>query len=140
MKVEKISLESEVQLTAKELQQKGQEMAAAILKYDDYETEKKAIVKDLGDKMKELHAQLSVLAKVTKRKHEFRQVECQVELNMPADGTKRITRLDTKEIIKELPMTTSEKQSNLFGDSIEELNKMFNIPTPPEPPPEQPAA
>lgn len=133
--MEKITLGLECKLTAKELQEKGQEMAAAVLKYDEYEEEKKQIAKELGDKLKELHGQLSALAKMTKLKREMRQVECQVELNVPEVGTKRITRLDTNQIIKEMPMTIDERQTNLFGDSIEELNKLFNLssdPTPPE--------
>jgi hypothetical protein len=139
----KIVLDLEVKLTPKELQEKGQEMASAVLQYDDYEAEKKEIAKDLGDKMKDLHLQLSGLAKVTRRKTEVKPVECKVELNTPETGTKRITRMDTKEIIKEMPMTVAERQSNLFEDSIEELQKMFDLEgePPTEPPtPEQPAA
>jgi hypothetical protein len=142
--MQKIVLDLEVKLTAKELQEKGQEMASAVLQYDEYEEEKKAIAKDLGDKMKELHGKLSALAKVTRRKTEVRPVECKVELDTPEVGSKRITRADTKEIIKEMPMTLAERQSNLFEDSIEELQKMFNLESdePPQPPaePEQPSA
>jgi hypothetical protein len=138
----KITLDLEVKLTAKELQEKGQEMASAVLRYDEYEEEKKAIAKDLGDKMKELHGKLSALARVTRRKTEVRPVECKVELDTPEVGTKRITRADTKEIIKEMPMTIAERQSNLFEDSIEELQKMFNLESnePPPAEPEQPSA
>jgi hypothetical protein len=141
----KIILDLEVNLTSKELQEKGQEMAAAIIQYDDYEAEKKEIAKDLGDKMKDLHLKLSGLARVTRRKTEVKPVECKVELNTPETGTKRITRMDTKTIIKELPMTLAERQTNLFEESIEELQKMFNLESdeqsPEEPPaPEQPAA
>jgi len=143
--VNKIVLDLEVNLTSKELQEKGQEMAAAVLQYDDYEAEKKRLDKALSDKMKDLHLKLSALAKVTRRKTEVKPVECKVELNTPETGTKRITRMDTKTIIKELPMTLAERQTNLFEDSIEELQKMFNLESdeqsPEEPPaPEQPAA
>lgn len=134
----KIVLDLEVTLTPKELQEKGQEMAAAVLQYDDYESEKKEIAKDLGDKMKDLHLKLSALARVTRRKTEVKPVDCKVELNTPETGTKRITRLDTKVIIKELPMTVAERQSNLFEDSIEELQKMFNLDREEMPPPESP--
>lgn len=41
--MEKITLELEVRLTAKELQEKGQEMASAVLQYERYESEKKEI-------------------------------------------------------------------------------------------------
>src|ERR1700761_9677034 len=112
--MQKIHLDLECKLTPKELQEKGQQMASAILEYDAYEEEKKAQAKDLGDKMKELHSKLSALGKVVKRKSEVRPVECEVLLNTPQDGTKRIVRTDTKEVLKELPMTNEERQTLLF--------------------------
>ena len=45
--MQKIVLDLEVKLTAKELQEKGQAMATAVIQYDKYEAEKKAIAKDL---------------------------------------------------------------------------------------------
>ena len=140
--MQKITLDLEVRLKPKELEEKGQEMASAVLQYDEYEEEKKLIAKDLGDKMKELHAKLSSLAKVTRRKTEVRPVECTVELDTPETGTKRITRTDTKVVIKEMPMTMAERQTELFSDSIEELNKLFSLEEQEPPPaePEQPSA
>lgn len=137
--MEKITLELECKMTSKELQEKGQTMAAKVLEYDEYKKEKKAIDADLTEKMNTLHGELSALAKVTKSKHEVRSVECSVELDTPETGTKRITRLDTNAVIKESPMTMAERQTNLFSGSVEELNKLFNTPSD-EPPPEQPAA
>jgi hypothetical protein len=140
----KITLDLEVKLKPKELEEKGQQMASDVLQYDEYEDEKKAQAKELGDKMKELHGKLSAAAKILRRKTEVRPVECLVEMNTPEVGTKRITRSDTKEILKELPMSVAERQSNLFEDSVEELQKMFDLPAeepPNEPPaPDQPAA
>lgn len=138
--MQKIVLDLEVKLTPKELQEKGQEMASAVLQYDEYKEEKKAIDKDLDGKLKDLHLKLSGLAKVTRRKTDVRPVECTVELNTPEVGTKRITRTDTKVVIKEMAMTLSERQSNLFEDSIEELNKLFSLDSEEPQPPEQPAA
>ena len=127
----KVVLDLKCKLTPKELQEKAQEMATAVIQYDEFEDEKKAQAKELGDKMKDLHLTLSKLAKITRSKAEHRPVECDVELNVPEVGTKRITRSDTKEIIKEMPMTMEERQTNLFSDSIEELNKLFNLPSDP---------
>lgn len=110
----KLVLQLEVKLTAKELQDKGQEMATAMLQYDEYEAEKKAQAKELGAKMTELHETLSKLATVYDKKAEVRAVDCIVELNSPETGTKRYTRLDTKEVFKEEPMTEKERQTNLF--------------------------
>lgn len=145
--MQKISLDLEVKLTPKELQQKGQEMASAVIQYDEYEAEKKAIANDLGGKMKELHGTLSALAKITRRKTQVRSVECEVHLNTPEDGTKRIIRTDTRETIKEMPMTVAERQTSFAftGDEIKELQEMFNLegepPTPPaDDQPEQPSA
>jgi len=132
--MQKITLDLEVKLKPKELEEKGQAMASAVLQYDEYDKEKKAIAKEIGDKLKDLHVELSALAKVTRRKTEVRPVECTVELDTPETGTKRITRTDTKAVIKEMPMTMAERQSNLFEDSegaIESLNKLFSLPSEP---------
>jgi len=132
--MQKITLDLEVKLKPKELEEKGQAMASAVLQYDEYDKEKKAIAKEIGDKLKDLHVELSALAKVTRRKTEVRPVECTVELDTPETGTKRITRTDTKAVIKEMPMTMAERQSNLFEDSegaIESLNELFSLPSEP---------
>ena len=79
---------------------------------------------------------------MTRRKTEVRPVECVVQMDTPEVGTKRITRTDTKVVIKEMPMTIAERQSNLFEDSIEELNRMLGLESnePPAAEPEQPSA
>lgn len=137
----KIMLDLEVKLKGKELEEKGQEMASAMLEYDDYEEEKKQQANELGKKMKELHAKLTGLAKITRRKTEVRPVECTVEFDVPEVGTKRIIRTDTKAIIKEMPMTVDERQTKLFPeDSVSELQKMFNLPSDTQPPPTEPPA
>lgn len=139
--MQKIHLDLEVKLTAKELQQKGQEMASAVIQYDEYEAEKKAIANDLGGKMKELHATLSQLAKITRRKTQTRSVECEVQLHTPEEGTKRIVRLDTGEVIKEIAMTLAERQTEFkfAEDEVKELQKMFTLEETPPPPQEPPA-
>jgi hypothetical protein len=111
--VEKITLELPVKLTAEELMEKGQKMATAILKYDEYEAEKKEIAADLGDKMKKLHAELTALGTVVDRKTEDRPVVCKIELNQPEDGMKTIWRQDTGEAVKEEKMTAEDRQEKL---------------------------
>lgn len=137
--MQKVTLDLEVKLKPKEIEEKAQQMASWVIEYDEYEAEKKAQAKELGDNMKELHTKLSDISKVVKRKSERRPVECHIELNTPNVGTKRITRADTGEVIREVLMTDDERQTNLFAEtSIEALNKLFELPS--EPPPDQPAA
>lgn len=111
--MQKIVLDLEVKLTAKELQEKGQAMATAVIQYDKYEAEKKEIAADLGQKMKDLHGKLSALAEVVDSKSEVRSVECNVLLDTPELGTKQYRRMDTGEVVKEEPMTMEERQGKL---------------------------
>lgn len=129
----KVTLNLECKLTPEEIQNKSHEMATAVIQYNEYETEKKAIAKDLGDKMKDLHSELTKLARITRRGAVNRPVECSVELNVPEVGTRRIVRLDNGVTIQEIPMTDAERQTNLF-DEVDQLEKMFNLPEDPEAP------
>ncbi len=131
----KVTLELPVRLTDDEVRLLGETMAVKVIKYDEYEDEKKAMAKDLGDRMKALHGELSKLAGKVKRREEKKPVECEVKMDTPSGGTKSVVRLGTGETVKEMPMTADDLQGALF--SAEELQKMFALDSGEEEEPEE---
>jgi hypothetical protein len=123
----KLVVDLKVKLTEEELREKGQQMASKVIQYNEYEAEKKEIASDLGAKMKDLHAELTVLAKATRSQEETRPVECEVLFDVPEVGTKRIVKKDTMEVLKELAMTAEERQTELFSEA--DLKKLFDMPS-----------
>ncbi len=61
----------------------------------------------------EIQAQESIIARLSaliNSGHEYRNIECRVELDTPTSGRKTIVRLDTGEIVSEKPMTDADRQ------------------------------
>lgn len=110
--------------TAEELEQKGQELSSAMLHYDDVESKKKEATTTFGDELKSIRGQMRGLSNAIRKKGETRPVECVVNFNNPVIGLKRIVRADTGELVREEPMTSTERQQNLFGE-IDTLGRMW---------------
>jgi len=121
--MQQITLELDCKLDDLQVLRKGEEIATKMVKYDAVEEEKKVLTKMLGDQMKDIRAEVSLLAKQISNRTETRSVKCTVELNVPVIGTKRITRLDTGELVKEEAMTPEERQTNLFSEEPKKNNK-----------------
>jgi hypothetical protein len=122
--MKEIQQELECTLNEAELNERGQRMSSAMLKYDEVEAAKKEAVKDYSEEMKALRGQMRELPRVIRRRSEIRTVTCGVQFHMPEVGMKRVIRLDTGEIVRDEVMTVDERQNNLFED-IQELNRMF---------------
>jgi hypothetical protein len=131
--MKKLTLDLECQLTAEELQDRGQQISTAMVRYDEVEEAKKAANAEASEEMKGLRAKMSELAHVIRKKAETRPIECVVRFHTPEVGVKRIIRKDIGEIVRDQPMTESERQNNLFDD-VDELNKLYGDgPEPPAP-------
>src|SRR5271166_2049216 len=118
--MKKLTLDLECQLTADELQDRGQQISTAMVRYDEVEETKKAANAEASDEMKGLRTKMSELAHVIRKKAETRPIECLVKFHTPEVGVKRIIRKDTNEIVRDEPMSESERQNNLFDD-VDEL-------------------
>ncbi len=76
-------------------------------------------MKSFKDRLDGLAEQQRDLAKVIGDRVEERMVACVVEYHAPCEGTKRVVRTDTGEVVREEPMTDAEKQLNLFAAQAE---------------------
>lgn len=126
--MKKINLDLKTDLNEAELNERGQTMSTAMLRYDEVEDQKKAATKELTEEMKGLRGQMRMLSKIIREKSEMRSVECLVRFHNPEVGIKRIIRSDTGEIVRDEPMDASERQNNLFDD-INELNRLYGKPS-----------
>lgn len=98
--------DEEINDRAKDMSQKNQERI-------DTEIEKKAVVKSFNQAIKNLQRIIDADARVINDGFEYREIECDIEMNTPVAGTKTITRNDTGKSWEE-PMT--DEEFNLFSD------------------------
>jgi hypothetical protein len=76
-------------------------------------------MKEFKERLVGLNEQQRKLARVIRGRVELRMVQCAVLFHAPLEGVKRIVRMDTGEVVREEPMTDSEKQLNLFAAQSE---------------------
>lgn len=107
----------ECRLTADELYQAGQQLAAATREAIACETDKKAAqaaYKARAEEAARICAELSL--KITRR-YEMRELDCIVNFGEPEAGKKQIVRPDTGEVVRTEDMTADELQSGFeFGE------------------------
>lgn len=106
--------------TEDELKEKSKELARALQMKERAESEQKAAQAQFKDRVE---SQQNVISRVGREIYsgwEMRNIQCRVDFHTPTTATKRITRIDTGEIVREAAMNYSELQENLFGDELEE--------------------
>jgi hypothetical protein len=111
-----ITLDLVCALDDDELRTRGAQLSSTSLEYDLVEDQKKTATKEFGDQLKALRGEMRRLSGNIRRKAETRPVQCIVEFHSPVVGTKRISRIDTGEFVRDEPMTAEEHQNNLFED------------------------
>jgi DNA segregation ATPase FtsK/SpoIIIE-like protein len=109
-----IMLELWCELDDTEMLVRGQMLGAVVAEVELAEVQKSDAMKGFTDQLKALSQQRSKLGGIIRRKAETRMVNCDVQFHSPVPGTKRITRLDTGEFVRDEPMTAAEHQGNLF--------------------------
>jgi hypothetical protein len=112
--MKEISFDLLCDLDDDELRQRGQTLSSTALEYDKVEEAKKAATKEFSEELKGLRGEMRKLSLNIRRKAETRPILCVVEFHSPVNCTKRITRLDTGEFVRDEPMTVQECQENLF--------------------------
>lgn len=120
--MKKIMQELLCDLTPEELLLRGQALSAAAEDYARVEGDKKSAMAGFKEQLDDLRMSIARLSGVIRAKAEARLVECAVEYHSPVQATKRITRLDTGEFVRDEPMTALECQSHLF-DAAEDASK-----------------
>ena len=109
-----VELELPCDLTEDEMRCKVQQVAAALAETDTVESAKADADKEFKRQLQELNERMRRLGKHVREKSEIRMVICTVEFNVPQIGVKRVTRKDTGELVREVPMTDEERQLHIF--------------------------
>lgn len=100
-------------LTDTEIADAARDLARANAKRAAIEQQKKEVDSQLKA---EIAAQDTVIARLStliNTGHEYRNIDCRIDLDTPDKGRKRIVRLDTGEEVAIKPMTDADKQMAL---------------------------
>jgi hypothetical protein len=71
-------------------------------------------MKELGLEIQNCEKRIAQLSNAVVQRFEMRDVECIDVLNAPAAGRKQRVRIDTQEVVRELPMAEHERQTEIF--------------------------
>lgn len=111
-----------VELTQTELVERAKTMAVRSKDLDDLEAEKATVMRDYGEKLKNLYGEISRYAEIVRKGEEDREVKCQDRVNVK-ERTMETVRLDDNEVIYTRGLTQSEKteflQEKLFPAILE---------------------
>jgi hypothetical protein len=115
--MKQIELELLCELTDEEVQMRGLQLASAFVERDKVDAAKRDAARSFGKQLEGIDERMRRLADAIAERREYRFVRCAVIFHLPANGTKRITRADSGEIVREEPMTMAECQQFLFTDA-----------------------
>ena len=101
------------QFSEQELKDISKKLAYENKNYDELEDAKKSVTSDFSSKLNSSRANISKLSNNINNGYEYRDIECEIRLNEPADGQKTIVRKDTGEIVRVEDMTEREMQEEL---------------------------
>lgn len=113
-----------VQLTEAERNVRGRQAARLLRQYSALEEEKKRIVKELGDKLKEVRRNADIAAAAAETGTEERMVECRVEIR---GAQKDVIRTDTHEVIESRILSDEELEDVDVNDSTSEPPKQTRV-------------
>lgn len=102
-----------VKLTEHEVLERSRSLAQRHNEKRDLEAERARIVRDYGERLKNLAGEISRLSDIVASGQEHRNVECE-EQRQDSRKQFRVVRLDTDEIVELRPMLESELQEDLF--------------------------
>ena len=97
-------------LTEAELEEESRKLTELLVEKSDLEVAKSSSNKHYTDRIKAMEVKIENQIPIVRDREIEREVECRVDYNTPEAGRKRITRLDTNELVEEREMTDAEKQ------------------------------
>lgn len=106
-----------VNLTDKELLEKGDELADVLRKIECEETHTELIKADIKARMAALEAQRSNVVMLITNKQELRDVRCSIVVDRKNKGMVKIVRNDTGEVVGTREITGDERQRSLPLDT-----------------------
>lgn len=99
-----------------ELKEKAKALSLALQLKERAESEQKAAQAQFKER---IEAQQNIISRVSREIYsgwEMRNIDCRVEFHVPTVASKRITRIDTGELVAERPMNADELQLHMFED------------------------
>jgi hypothetical protein len=99
--------------SAEEKQILSDKLALACQQKYTAEEEKKSAMAGFKKRIDEEGANMAHFSRLVNNGWEMRPTECRIEYNSPVAGTKRIIRVDTGELVREVVMTGSEYQDTI---------------------------
>jgi hypothetical protein len=97
-------------LTDAEIADTARELARANARRQAVEQQKKEVDSQLKSEIEAANTVISRLSTLINTGHEYRNIECRVELDTPEPGQKRVVRLDTGEEVSVKRMTDADRQ------------------------------
>lgn len=102
--------------TEEEIRDKAKQLALAIQTQTQAQEEQKVAQAQFKER---IEAQVSVIGRLSRSINmgwEMRTIDCRIEFHTPVQGTKRLTRIDTGEFVRDEAMSPHEMQEQLFKD------------------------
>lgn len=100
--------------TPEEKQVLSDKLALACQEKYTAEEEKKSAMAGFKKRIDEEAANMNHFSRLVNNGWEMRPTECRIDYNTPVHGTKRIIRIDTGELVREIVMTAGEYQDTLL--------------------------
>lgn len=94
----------------------GKLIARAAQKWSELEQQKKEIDAQIKGEIEQQKSIVQRLSSAISMGYEYRDVETHFVMDTPSPGTKTVVRVDTGEVLRTEPMTSSEKQGVLSFD------------------------
>lgn len=117
------------EFTEEEVRERSKKLALAVQSQTQAQEEQKAAVAQFKERIETCVSQIGRLSRDINMGWEMRTIDCRVDYHAPTQATKRITRIDTGEVVRETAMLASELQENLFTqDSDENISNFFAAP------------
>lgn len=121
-------------LTEAELEEESRKLTDFLLEKATLEVEKSSRNKYYTERIKGVDGRIEKQIPVVRDREIEREVECLVEYNVPEKGLKRITRLDTGEVVEKSEMSSDECQDLFLNaeDQNEAPAAPLGLPAPEE--------
>ena len=97
-----------------ELKELAKSLAFNVQRHTQTQEEQKASASQFKEKLEGFNVAIGKLSRHINNGWEMRNVKCQVFYHLPVQGTKRIVRVDTGEVVREEAMSSREMQEELF--------------------------
>ena len=101
-----------VVLTKDVLIERAQTMSQRCKEKEEVEAEKARVMRDFGERLKQLTGEVARLSQIVSSGEEHQQVDCE-EQKLMSDKLMRIVRLDTGEVVETRPLLERELQYEL---------------------------